>query len=310
MDESIRRQTNAQISPPVRRSLCARPCPDALSSPQVLCNVARGLHFLHTSRPPLPHGALSSTNVLVDRYFVVRLADAGLPPPPLPPPPPQPTGGCCEPQSPGTAGAMPWMAPECRGGPGAATKARTTTADTYAYGILIYECLARTPPPLQHPLAAPSDGGGAKPAISRAPSARQRPAAVLLPPAGCSTEAAALMWDCLCAEPAHRPAFAEIDRRVHTLAELGAISSAATDETGEAAGGGQPLRRRRRLEVGRRGSELAAMGLIPPAALQALARGEKVPPEPKEMITMYFPRLFAPPESHSLLWALSRNSAA
>jgi hypothetical protein len=272
---------------------------------QVLCNVAQGLHFLHTSRPPLPHGALSSANVLVDRHFVARLADAGLPPPPL-----LPVDGCDQ----AAAAVMPWTAPECRGGEGAAAKASTPMADAYAFGILIYECLARTPPQLPAPSAAPGDDcRGTTPAIARSPSALPRPAAVLLPPAGCSAEAAALMWDCLCAEPTHRPAFVEIDRRVHTLAALGAISSSATDESGGTAGGGGPqLRRRRRLEVGRRGSELAAMGLIPPAAVQALARGEKVPPEPKEMITMSSPsaHVFAdchhPHESRSLALFSSR----
>ncbi len=249
--------------------------------------MAQGLRFLHASRPPIAHGSLSSSNVLVDRHLVARLADAG-----LPPPPPAATG-CNQPTTPAAAAGQ-WVAPEFQG---TAPKVRTTKADAFAYGILIYECLARAPPPPQQgpgattkpSMASGGSSVGALPALSRHPSAILRHAGALSPPPGCSTEAAALMWDCLCAEPAHRPEFAEIDRRVRTLAELNAITSDATDEdcnseAGDDAGG-KPLRRRR-LDARRRGSELVAMGLIPPPMALALARGEKVPPEPKEMITM------------------------
>ncbi len=42
---------------------------------QVLRNVARGMRFLHEARPPLLHGGLAASNVLVDGFMCAKVRE-------------------------------------------------------------------------------------------------------------------------------------------------------------------------------------------------------------------------------------------
>ena len=45
---------------------------------QVSRDVAQGLRFLHSSKPPILHGDLKGRNILIDSRFRAKLCDFGL----------------------------------------------------------------------------------------------------------------------------------------------------------------------------------------------------------------------------------------
>ena len=45
---------------------------------QILRDVAQGLRFLHSSKPPILHGDLKSKNILIDSRFRAKVGDFGL----------------------------------------------------------------------------------------------------------------------------------------------------------------------------------------------------------------------------------------
>ncbi len=48
-------------------------------------DVARGMHYLHTCRPPIVHRDLKTPNLLVDKDWTIKVADFGAPPRPARP---------------------------------------------------------------------------------------------------------------------------------------------------------------------------------------------------------------------------------
>lgn len=111
-------------------------------------DAARGMNFLHTSRPPLIHRDLKSLNLLVGRDWRVKVADFGL------------TtlqqqgsstghgggaGAAADSGAPDTQkediGTIAWTAPEVFRG-----KSATAKSDVYSFGIILYEVLARKEP--------------------------------------------------------------------------------------------------------------------------------------------------------------------
>lgn len=44
----------------------------------ILCDIARGLHYLHAQSPPLIHRDLTSRNVLLNSALVAKIADLGV----------------------------------------------------------------------------------------------------------------------------------------------------------------------------------------------------------------------------------------
>jgi serine/threonine protein kinase len=45
---------------------------------QIVRDVAQGLRFLHTSKPPMLHGDLKAKNILIDSRFRAKVGDFGL----------------------------------------------------------------------------------------------------------------------------------------------------------------------------------------------------------------------------------------
>lgn len=87
-------------------------------------DIAAGMHFLHSSDPPIIHGDLKSSNVLVDEKFRAKIADFGL----------------SKTQKKGVGSPL-WQAPELlRGGES------SQEGDCYAFGVLLSEVLHRRVP--------------------------------------------------------------------------------------------------------------------------------------------------------------------
>jgi guanylate cyclase len=89
-------------------------------------NITRGMSFLHSYSPPLIHGDLTSSNVLVDRNFNAKLTDLAF----------QQRGEI--------SGKLLWMAPELFGS--SCDQENTTASDIYSFGIVLNECLTRQSP--------------------------------------------------------------------------------------------------------------------------------------------------------------------
>ena len=45
---------------------------------QILRDIAQGLRFLHSSKPPVLHGDLKARNILIDSRFRAKVCDFGL----------------------------------------------------------------------------------------------------------------------------------------------------------------------------------------------------------------------------------------
>jgi serine/threonine protein kinase len=231
-----------------------------------------------------------SPNVLFDRNFAAKLSDIAFPGPH---------------RNTSRLGTLAWTAPEClRGQP------PSPAADIYSLGIITYECLVRRPPyerdTAREQLAAidsaGGDGGGPP------------------PPAGCSFEMALLLRECLHVDPQRRPAAAELDRRLAGW-DPAAVAGGGVLPGPDGRGLGcensfTALRRRWRSSAsspstrsmapsqpeapsparfpGPRRPPFPAFGesfsdrlmrdIFPERVAEALMRGERVPPEPKEMV--------------------------
>ena len=249
-------------------------CYDADFAMQSLRNVSRGMRFLHEARPPVVHGDLRAANVLIDKNLCAKIADIGLLP-------------VCQRgrEAAGPAAASVWTAPEClRGGLGA----RTPMSDVYAYGVLLYECLTRHPPgqdgedspgrTTPHGDAADCDGGRAR----------------VVAPGECSVEVAALLNNCVGADPALRPTFGEVDRRLGAMdPSLLQTSAMELRAAGPHSGRSRHWRMAKAMtgsmSLRRTSSHVGNVrSMLPKEVADALARGDKIAPEAMEMVTMFF----------------------
>ena len=107
----------------------------------------------------------------------------------------------------------------------------------------------------------PYDGENLPLALARVARGEHRPAT----PQGCSWELMAILDDCLRADPALRPSFAELDRRLASLDPDGIKSPAFAARNPS-------------------GSGSLMMDRFPRHVAEALMAGEKVPPEAKPMV--------------------------
>ena len=156
-----------------------------------------------------------------------------------------------------------WTAPECLHGRDEYSKA----SDAYSFGVVLYECL-------HHRL--PYEGEDIQTVLLEGLYESDGKQHRLRPPKECSVEISALMNECLSFNLAHRPFFTEIDRRLNAITP-GQVHSAAMAKEWDARQKG--LGRNRAKQV---------KSIVPAHLVQALELGEKIPPESKEMVTMYF----------------------
>lgn len=87
--------------------------------------LAQGLRYLHTSKPPILHGDLKARNILLDARFRAKLCDFGL-----------------SNKTDSISGTPFWLAPEYLRG----EKKYDTTCDMYSVGILLHEIYSRKSP--------------------------------------------------------------------------------------------------------------------------------------------------------------------
>ena len=247
--------------------------------------VAQGMRFLHGALPPVLHCDLKSANVLVDAGFGCKIADIT--------PPSRRRGGCA------AVGTGLWLAPECLSG----ASGNTAASDVYAYGVVVYEVLTRRAPFDEPPAAMVCAGRLARAASAPrrgfvfAEHSEQVEALVaagklrLELPAGCSAEMVALLADCCALDPALRISFVEVTRRLAKL-EPGRLASPALLD--ESAPPPTPGARRgkdsqwRAAAARRKSTEDLMLSMFPRHVVEALVRGETVPPEYKDNVTMFF----------------------
>mmetsp|Transcript_52858 Transcript_52858/g.115999 ORF Transcript_52858/g.115999 Transcript_52858/m.115999 type:complete len:445 (-) Transcript_52858:187-1521(-) len=183
---------------------------DLLHGPVKLCwrqkvklgfDVARGIYFLHTCKPPVVHRDLKSLNLLlVDPVLTendipfAKIADFGLARCEAA----DDTGGMTE-----GAGTYHWMAPEVLQG-----AHYDERVDIYSFAIVLYEIACRKLPFAEIDMAPV--------AIAIAVTRGQRPSLDVIP-SDCPPDMKKLIQDCWAGNPADRPLIREI---CHTLRDI------------------------------------------------------------------------------------------
>jgi guanylate cyclase len=152
-----------------------------------------------------------------------------------------------------------WAAPECF-----VCKTASVMADVYSFGVVVYEVLTRK---------VPYEGENMELVYEQLVHGTQ----VLVAPQGSSAEISVLMNECLNHSPTNRPPFSELSRRLHALDVSQMISTAFA-----------PEEQLQSSEILGHQSMQIMRNLFPPHIADALMRGEKVPPERQDMVTMYF----------------------
>lgn len=134
-----------------------------------------------------------------------------------------------------------------------------TATDVYAFGIMMYEALSRNDPyheeDAREVLKAVAD-----------PKINKRPPI----PAGCPEQLAAMMNECLLANPDERPSFEELDKRMRrvdakTVNGLASMSNKRADN-----------------------STISLFDIFPRHIAEALRDGKTVEAEHKDMVTVFF----------------------
>lgn len=156
--------------------------------------VALGIYYLHCCKPPVLHLDLKSANVLLDRHGHAKVCDFGLAHLKL--------GNDVRTER---MGSPMWTAPEVLKG-----EARNEKADTYSYGMLLYELLTRQLPYGGYAAAQVVMGviTNLLPRPELPPDARHYPPAL-----------EALMQECWAFEAEKRPDFAKILDKIERCAK-------------------------------------------------------------------------------------------
>ncbi|KAL3936605.1 MAG: hypothetical protein SGBAC_008109 [Bacillariaceae sp.] len=92
----------------------------------IVKDIAQGVRFLHSSNPPLTHGDLKSSNILIDSKFRAKLADLGM----------------TKPSQKKATGTRLWMAPELL----SKKSPNTPNSDMYSIGVILNEIVSRKEP--------------------------------------------------------------------------------------------------------------------------------------------------------------------
>jgi serine/threonine protein kinase len=204
----------------------------------MLRDTVQGMRFLHAGRPPIVHGDLKSSNVLVDANFRAKVADFGI----------------SHRAKAGAVGSPYWMSPELLRG-----QRPTKMSDVYAFGITMWEVLARREP-----------YAGLHPLYTRAEVlAMVRDGALRPDMEGIQRQdLLRLTQECWAEEPAARPTFEALEARLQPLISQDVYSAA------------------RKAQVGRSVDVLHDM--FPRHVAEALIAGRKVEPEQHDSVTVYF----------------------
>eukprot|EP01116_Phalansterium_solitarium_P025293 TRINITY_DN9590_c0_g2_i1.p1 TRINITY_DN9590_c0_g2~~TRINITY_DN9590_c0_g2_i1.p1 ORF type:complete len:976 (+),score=404.90 TRINITY_DN9590_c0_g2_i1:228-3155(+) len=157
---------------------------------EMLIDVARGMNYLHSMRPPIMHRDLKTDNLLVDDSWQVKLADFGL----------------AKTQAAGSGG---WARTNC-GTVGYAApevlqnRPYTDKADVYSFGVVMWEVLTRDIPYREH--------------VNTMAVIRSIDRGETLPiPADCPPRYADLMRACWDLEPSRRPSFRDVLQQLEPI---------------------------------------------------------------------------------------------
>lgn len=103
---------------------------DATLRLKMAIDVARGMCYLHSFKPPIIHRDLKSPNLLVDKDWTVKVSDFGLS---------RSRAKTLEPWS--RAGTPEWMAPEVL-----RNEPSNEKCDVYSFGVILYELITGSEP--------------------------------------------------------------------------------------------------------------------------------------------------------------------
>ena len=90
--------------------------------------IAQGINYLHSFKPPILHRDLKSLNILLDKNYVCKIADFGW-------------AKLRDNHMTKLRGTFQWMAPEV-----ITNEYYTEKADVYSFGIILWEFWSRDPP--------------------------------------------------------------------------------------------------------------------------------------------------------------------
>ncbi|XP_044464096.1 serine/threonine-protein kinase EDR1-like isoform X2 [Mangifera indica] len=165
-------------------------------------DVAKGMNYLHTSHPTIVHRDLKSSNLLVDKNWVVKVCDFGL----------SRMKHHTFLSSKSTAGTPEWMAPEVLRNEQANEK-----CDVYSFGVILWELAT---------LWIPWKGLNPMQVVGAVGFQNRR----LEIPEDVDPVVAQIIRDCWQTEPHLRPSFAELMSRLRCLQRLNVDRSKSTDE--------------------------------------------------------------------------------
>lgn len=221
-------------------------------------DIACGMLYLHSHKPPVLHMDLKSANVLIDGNFRAKLADFGL---------------SRSRRSFRSDSALRFLAPELLVDNGEPSKA----TDVYAMGILLFELLTRT---------AAYTGSGPSEIAKQVSDTAKTPAFRPEIPESVPREAAALLADCWHPRPESRPSFSEIHTRICSWQQW-----EGSEEHGSGRGRAPRLAAARTTSL-KTENDLSREEILhrvfPRHVADALAQGRKVEPEHHEAVTIFF----------------------
>ena len=163
--------------------------PDERRRVRMAVDIAKGMHYLHCSTPPIVHRDLKSPNILVNRDWSVKVSDFGL----------SRVKSSTFLSSRSQAGTPEWMAPEVL-----RNELSNEKSDMYGYGVILYELMT---------LKVPWEGMNPM-AVVGAVGFQGRSLEI---PEGTDPEAAAIITACFRSDPAERPDFGTVLDQLRSL---------------------------------------------------------------------------------------------
>jgi serine/threonine protein kinase len=166
-------------------------------------DAARGMNYLHSSKPSFLHRDLKSLNLLVDDKWNVKVSDFGLT-----------TFKDLQKDNKEDTGSLLWMAPEVLRGEG-----YTKSSDVYSFGIILWELLTQLDP---YPGKSPAN------IMAGVMNDDLRPEI----PSSTTTPIRELIESCWHSDPTQRPTFSQILENLNEQMRNTSSSSTNYDERG------------------------------------------------------------------------------